>query len=442
MAKDRNFPEQKPPINDAVIGLAAPQDRLAASILDCVLLLPLVQILQSPVKKWILESFLFNEGANVPLFRLMNLGIFIALFIVYYTLMVAWRGQTIGKTFFSIRVISYTGQIGLFSSFLRAVFIFFEMLGMGIPFLAMFSHPMRRPIHDRVADTLVISEGKPKGLPSRTERWRAQWVGGALSVVFGLSVFLFLVSDSIGRAEHAQAESCAASIQGAGGGLEKVYEMHVLGKISDSCLFEQARDSLWAGENKDLAQFAMAMSLREDRQRSLEYIEALCDANQNSHLCALGRWAFLSDKQQKKDFAKLQIQLEQKQPLQFVRVYIAAILNNQRDYGGALKMLKPIRYPGQLQPVVAALTFHSLLGQIKWDEAFWVAKTHEQVGDPNILYFIQMELKDSQLTTRQQIELLDYFYPSLAEKPSRRPASTKNIPSEIRDIYNLLETQL
>ncbi len=443
MAKDPIFPNSNSSNADAVIGLASPKDRLAAYILDCTLLLPLVQLVQSPIKKWILESVLFDEGANLSSLRVVNLAIFILLFIFYYTVMIAWRGQTLGKMFFAVKVISYNGKLGVVDSFLRSISIFFEFVAFGIPFTSIFSHPMRRPIHDRVADTLVISERNPVGFPSRKERWGAQWVSGVMSFILGVSVLNYALTDSKSSVAALDAEeACERAINRVESQLEKVYELHLLGEISTECLHGVARDNLWQSDSKALAQFAMAMSLRDDFAKSKDYLETLCEENSNHHLCDLSRWVLTAPEVQRQQFTSLTKKLKTKSPYNFVRVYLAAHMNNNRNYRGAERILSPIERPGLLEPVVGSLTFHSLLGQLKWEEAYWVAKTHGQVGDSNILYFMQMELRKSQLSIQQQLQLLDYFYPDLSEKSSRLPASVKGIPSEIRDIYNILEGRL
>ncbi len=443
MAKDRKFPDSNNASNDAVLGLASPKDRLAAYILDCILLLPIVQLLQSPFKKWIMESFLFNEGANVSTFRVFNLLIFVSLFILYYTFMIAWKGQTLGKMFFSIKVISYHGQLGVVESFWRAVFIFLEMLSLGLPFAAIFTHPMRRPIHDRIADTFVISHKNPVSFPHRSERRRAQWASGFMSLIIGVTILSYVMTDSkTSIAVLDDLEACDKAVAKVDANLERIYELHLLGQVSDLCLQNQARESLWQSKDKALAQFAMAMAVREDLPKAKEYINTLCKENENSHLCHLSLWTLRDPQHQRAEFVKLQKKMTEISPYNFVRIYLAALMNNDRDYVGAQEVLKPIDHPGLLEPVVGALTFHSLLGQLKWDEAFWVAKTHARLGDDNLLYFMQLELKKSQLSTQQQIQLLDYFYPSLSDKSSRQPASTKKIPNEIRDIYNILEGRL
>ena len=171
-------------------------------------------------------------------------------------------------------------------------------------------------------------------------------------------------------------------------------------------------------------------------------MDELCKSNPNHHLCDLSLWTLLPVEEQSERLSKLVKTLKLKNPYNFVRVLLAAQLNNEKQYQQAEVMLKPIEDPGQLESVVGALTFHSLIGQLRWDEAYWVAKTHGKVGDPNILYFMQMELKKGQLSVKQQLQLLDFFYPSLSEKSTRRPASAKDIPIEIKDIYNILEGRL
>ncbi|MCJ8277180.1 MAG: RDD family protein [Bdellovibrionales bacterium] len=139
MVENRDFPFSNGLTSDGVIGLASPKDRLASYVVDALLLLPLVQLLQAPFKRWILESFIFGESEGVIWFRLINMAIFILAFVVYYTVMTYFGGQTLGKKFFGVKVISYQGKITLVTAFLRSFSIFLEMVCVAIPFFAIFS---------------------------------------------------------------------------------------------------------------------------------------------------------------------------------------------------------------------------------------------------------------------------------------------------------------
>ena len=446
MAKDRNFPESND-LGASVIGMASPKDRIAAYVLDCTLLLPIVQLFQSPFKKWILESFLFEQGSSVGLYRLFNLLIFICLFVIYYAVMLWWKGQTIGKMFFNVKVISYHGKLTFFHSLLRSVAIFFEFLCLGIPFLAIFSHSMRRPLHDRIADTFVISLKNPVGFPSKKEKWQSRVLAAAFSVLFVISSLSYLIFE--GSADSSKVsfldseEKCEFEVSKVEGDLSQVVELQVLKKISNQCLFEQAREKIWKDEGSSLAQFALALSLVDDKKRSDEYLASVCDLDEEHHLCDVSQWLQSDNYNSKENLGLVLEQIKDKEVEGFVVVMLASQLSSKAQYKAMLTVLDKIQRSTLLEPIVASLSFHSLLGQLKWDEAYWVHKTHNHVNDKDVLHFVEQQYGGDHLSAKQQLQLLDLFYPNLSDKNSgRAPASSSSVPEEIRVIYELIERDL
>lgn len=446
MAEDRYFPENTTASTDSVIGLATPGDRLAAYILDCVLLLPLVQLTQAPVKRWILESFLFDNGADVSTYRFFNLAIFIFLFITYYSICIWMYGQTLGKKYFGIKVISYNGRLSFLNSLSRSVFIFFEFLCMGFPFLAIFSHPMRRPIHDRAADTLVISQNNPSSFPSKRERTRASYV----AAFYGFMLMISFISYSmVHRVEIVEtrfetaSEACQSSVENFEDDIEVLIEHYLVKKIDDDCLFSITRSHVWDEDESVLSQFAMSLATKNNPDLSGRYLQSICKLNKNHHLCDMSQWVLSYKFKDIESTMSLLEKLDRKKPYNFVRAMVAGSLRQLQKFSEVESLLKPIENPGELRPLLASLNFHSLLGQLKWEEAAWIYRTHDEVGDQDILDFMRHELQINRMTTRQQLQLLDFFYPNLVNRDStRRPASIENIPNEIKDIYQLLEGRL
>ncbi len=440
MAEDQFFPNYKAD-PETLIGLASPKDRLASYILDCTLLLPIVQLLQAPFKKWILESFLYQEGAGVLSLQMVNLVIFILIFIIYYSVLIWYKGQTLGKMFFGVKIISYQGHLTFSASVLRSCFIFFSLLGLGIPFLALFSHVLRRPLHDRVADTLAISVKNPVGFPTKTEVGRSRWMTVGM---LGVALFSFSIYVSILRSDDLLdvadfAESCDSELGVDSGNLESLLEAHLVKQIDNDCLASLVRDQMWKAGETPLGHFAMAVALQEAPEESESYARAICELNANHHLCDLNQWLSKNADGETQQVEALLKKMQNKRLYNFTRVLIAGQLLKQKRLKDMDAILSPVRRAGVLQPIVASLSFHSLLGQMKWDEAYWVYRTHNAVTDQTFLFFVQRELEDSQLSRTQQIQLLEFFYPRLKEQgTSRMPASTKDIPAEIQDIYGYL----
>jgi uncharacterized RDD family membrane protein YckC len=77
------------------------------------------------------------------------------------------KGQTIGKRLFRIRVISLTHErISLWHSVERALGYVASTLEGGFGFVQFFIHPNRQTVHDRIAETIVARDARPKKHPT------------------------------------------------------------------------------------------------------------------------------------------------------------------------------------------------------------------------------------------------------------------------------------
>jgi uncharacterized RDD family membrane protein YckC len=80
--------------------------------------------------------------------------------VIYFTLTVYFtNGQTVGKKLCRIRVVSLVHKrLNLWHAFERAIGYGASTLEFGFGFFQYFIRPDRRTIHDRIAETLVVSE--------------------------------------------------------------------------------------------------------------------------------------------------------------------------------------------------------------------------------------------------------------------------------------------
>lgn len=84
--------------------------------------------------------------------------------VLYFTLsMYLSNGRTVGKRLCRIRILSLVhDHIGLWHSFERAIGYGASALEFGFGFFQYFIRPDRRTVHDRIAETIVISDPKKK----------------------------------------------------------------------------------------------------------------------------------------------------------------------------------------------------------------------------------------------------------------------------------------
>ncbi len=90
-------------------------------------------------------------------------------------------------------------RLSCWDCFVRSWFWIFEVLLLGIPFLAVFSNAKRRPLHDRVCDTLVVSR-VAAGVKGPGE-WERLVIRGFFAVAFAavMLIAIFQLRGVIGR---------------------------------------------------------------------------------------------------------------------------------------------------------------------------------------------------------------------------------------------------
>lgn len=180
--------------------LASPLDRLAATTVDCCMVLtPSILFLVSPLRKMMTESMLLQQESQFAVIA--ALSVLLSVFVVwlYQSVMISRYGATLGKLFVNLRVVQVGTNLNprFGQASLRAIVWMAECLFL-FPFLAVFSHQQRRAIHDRLSDTAVVSLKKPIGAPEFWERAFTRGVYAALCAFFvllGVGIFKGIVDD-------------------------------------------------------------------------------------------------------------------------------------------------------------------------------------------------------------------------------------------------------
>jgi uncharacterized RDD family membrane protein YckC len=99
------------------------------------------------------------EMSNTPSFLITFLKFMLGLLPVIYfvVLFYFWKGQTIGKYFLRIRVLSlYHEKIGFWHCIERSLGYFASALELGFGYIQAFWNPNRMTLHDKIGETIVI----------------------------------------------------------------------------------------------------------------------------------------------------------------------------------------------------------------------------------------------------------------------------------------------
>jgi uncharacterized RDD family membrane protein YckC len=140
--------------------LARPLDRLAAVIVDLFIVLgPIYILLSAPFKNWMTTNLLAGGGTQMESLIAGMFGIAVGLVVVYQTFFTYFFRGTLGKLLFDFRVQPmFEGErVSAWDCFIRSWLWIGEIALLGIPFLSIFSNSKRRPIHDRLCDTIVVA---------------------------------------------------------------------------------------------------------------------------------------------------------------------------------------------------------------------------------------------------------------------------------------------
>ena len=180
--------ENQPPSESTDVSLesrlAAPLDRLAAVIADFVLISPIAAFIMSPFRRIASEAMLQGRDDAWMISTAVSIGLSVLVVILYQTIfLVKWRA-TPGKRLFGLTVETLWSTEGSpirpQAAFMRACALCFELLLLGLPLIGVIGNDRRRPLHDRLADTIVLSKRRSKvGVPGLSEKSLASGLVGA-----------------------------------------------------------------------------------------------------------------------------------------------------------------------------------------------------------------------------------------------------------------------
>jgi uncharacterized RDD family membrane protein YckC len=160
--------------HDTVLVLASIKKRFVAFLIDWIVLILLYFCI-------ILLFSLFNmsiskinvhgifevelEMINTPSYLITLLKLLLGLLPVLYFVLsfYFWKGQTIGKYFLRIKVLSlYHEHIGLWHCVERSLGYFASALEFGFGYIQAFWNPNRMSLHDKIGETIVIKRPAKK----------------------------------------------------------------------------------------------------------------------------------------------------------------------------------------------------------------------------------------------------------------------------------------
>jgi uncharacterized RDD family membrane protein YckC len=295
---------------------ARPVDRLAAVIVDLfVILAPLFLLASAPLKKWMTLSFLVGSEADFAFNIAGMIGLGVLIVVAYQTIFHHFFKATLGKMLFDLRVVPMfpDHEVGLWDCFIRSWLWVFEVFALGLPWLAVYSNPYRRPMHDRVCDTIVVTRGiNGVGTPAVLEK------GLVRAVFVGFLTFstLIVLSQIYGNLEKIKSEAALSALlehdDGAcevvnknisdeeaekeHGRLTLAMTLYAAGLSDRSCLeAEVERELVNQVPVGSVTYLAQAFVYADDAEVSNSYLDEVCESSPGTVECAMSsvvsRWS-------------------------------------------------------------------------------------------------------------------------------------------------------
>ena len=420
--EDPNLSQLKPQRTDArEHRLAQPLDRLAAFVIDgLVILTPLVVLSLAPMKRLMVESLLLHEDSafSVLLFAMILIGV--VLVVTYQTVLVASRGTTIGKSLLGLRVVDvWTGQKpSRLSAFIRAIGWFIDCALLFIPHLETLTNHKRRPLHDRIAETVVVTDrSKPATTPGVLE---SAFVRGVISafVVFLVTIFvgqIFMLLSELRNESVSMNEDCELEVRDDQDRLAVALRDFAAGHIETKCLEKEAADEMQSRHPKmDLVYLAQSFAQSGDADVSNRYLEQVCEANAEGSACLMSKiveaW---SDENWKRVDQFLNFETLPNEP--YLQVWALRHYLKQEDFVHAQILTDQLLTEKPLRPFLMAQKVRSLWGLNEKDRARDLASVALTTDEENLKHQVSQficyeELMDSCENKSSACDWLSSYY--------------------------------
>lgn len=293
--------------------LAHPLDRLAASIVDIsAVLLPLVLFLSAPIKRILVSSLLLQDHQSFLISALSILTLTFVVIVFYQALFIYFFGTTIGKKIFHIRVVNVWGggRVEFSDALKRSVIWFFETICLMIPHVSVFSDPKRRPIHDRISNTVVISEKKENVMaPGFVELTLAKTFNSftfAILAIVGIKISILIwqslpeneVISLFAGSSHQVCEDVEwaseswpkVEREAFDGRIQVALGLFAAGEVPKTCLETEVNSFLSIEESESpVAYLAQAFIHSSNSELSNRYLKRICQLNENSSSCKMAQ---------------------------------------------------------------------------------------------------------------------------------------------------------
>ena len=368
--------------------VACLKDRIIASMIDISFLSLLFLLLLSPFKKKLLIFQITDQPYHF--FILFTLTALILVFsgLLYRVIFTITKGGTPGKLLVGLQVVNiWSGNpLTVFNVIVREFFWLLDT-ALLVPHLGLFAHHQRRPLHDRIADSIVIStKGRFANAPSSIEYLLSRTALFVFSccVCFGLIFYSYsymiqsiqeknlleFLGSHKGYCEAvSDAEATWPYSDPIVSRLEIALTLHSAYLIDNQCLDLEIQNAFYNNEDLDLAYLANAFITLNQSSLSDEYLKKTCQIAPDTQACSLSQIITLWTEKDWKTASQIFHSLDHKKTSPFMKVWAIKHFERVKEFDAEVKMIEQLWHIKPLKEYLMSHRVAALWGLRKKGEA-------------------------------------------------------------------------
>lgn len=361
--------------------LARPLDRAAALVIDGIVLGSLVGLTTSRAQHGVELSRILNDLGQLK-FEIWILALVSVLTVFLYQV-VQWSlyGKTIGQRIVGIEVVNvFTGESpGLIESATRSLYWWADLVLM-LPNLGIFRDPLRRPFHDRVANTLVISRRRFGARPHRRERRGSELVTATIIATLTWVSLAILSPENRWIISTMRSDAFDVSCELIDTVIHKLPDdqkmlpteaaliLYAAGKVDVKCVDQESRKAARRNPTDPVMRFARSLANSSETELSNEYLEKVCEHGPESDICRLSM-AYDELSLGKTESAIARLRAVRPQAPMYISIFAAKQLEKLGQFEDVYRLMSEITPIPEIEDFVGQLSVSALWGMGKAGEA-------------------------------------------------------------------------
>ena len=386
--------------------VACLKDRIIASMLDLSFLSLLFLLLLAPIKRQMLIFQLTDQDQFFFMIFVLAFAILTLAGLLYRVLStIILKGSTPGKFLLNLKVVDiWSNQpLSIVKTIVREFFWILNTTLFCVPHLGIFAHEQRRPLHDRIADSIVIStKGRFANRPTYLEHIFCTGVIFAFSccVCFGFVFYYYKAGlQNINKknllellSSHKEVCENVSEAEAQWSYLDEVEDLSRLEialtlhggyLIDDECLDKEVQNAFKNNENLDLAYLGNAFITSNNSKLSDEYLKKTCQIAPDSQACLLSQIVLLWTEKQWDEASQKFHSIDSLQASPFIKVWAIKHFERVKAFQDEIETIEQLWHIKPLKNYLMSHRVAALWGLRK--------KSHARIAFQSALHILPQE---------------------------------------------------